>query len=42
VLDERNASVGDGVQRALGRSPRDFAACARAAAAAGIWDPNRL
>ena len=41
VLDGRNASVADGVQRALGRPPRDFAAYARAAAAAGIWDPGR-
>ena len=38
VLDGRNASLGDGVQRALGRAPRDFADFCRAAAAAGAWD----
>ncbi len=37
VLDGRNASTADGVQRALGRPPRDFAEFARAAAAAGVW-----
>jgi uncharacterized protein YbjT (DUF2867 family) len=39
VLDGRNAHVTDGVQRALGRPPRDFADYARDAAASGIWDP---
>jgi uncharacterized protein YbjT (DUF2867 family) len=38
VLDGRNAHVADGVQRALGREPRDFAEYARAAAATGVWD----
>ncbi|MBB2921402.1 NmrA family transcriptional regulator [Cellulomonas cellasea] len=38
VLDGRNARLADGVRRALGREPRDFAAVARAAAAAGAWD----
>lgn len=37
VLDGRNASLADGVQRALGRPPRDFAEYARDAAAAGAW-----
>jgi len=37
VLDGRNASLGNGVQRALGREPRDFAEFCRAAAAAGAW-----
>jgi uncharacterized protein YbjT (DUF2867 family) len=37
VLDGRNAHLTDGVQRALGREPRDFADYARAAAAAGTW-----
>jgi len=37
TLDGRNAHLCDGVQRALGRSPRDFAAFARAAARAGAW-----
>jgi uncharacterized protein YbjT (DUF2867 family) len=35
VLDGRNAGTTDGVERALGRPPRDFAAYARAAA--GAW-----
>jgi uncharacterized protein YbjT (DUF2867 family) len=39
VLDGRNAHVSDGVQRALGREPRDFAEFAREAAASGIWTP---
>lgn len=38
VLDGRNASVTDGVQRALGRPARDFRDYARAAAAAGAWN----
>ena len=37
VLDGRNAHLTDGVQRALGRAPRDFADYARDAAAAGAW-----
>ncbi|HMJ34065.1 MAG TPA: hypothetical protein VK501_09105 [Baekduia sp.] len=37
VLDGRNASLADGVQRALGRPPRDFGEYARAAAATGVW-----
>ncbi len=37
VLDGRNARVADGVQRALGRPPRDFREYARSAAATGIW-----
>ena len=39
VLDGRNAHLADGVQRALGREPRDFRAYARDAAASGIWNP---
>ncbi len=39
VLDGRNASLGDGVRRALGREPRDFADWAREAAATGVWNP---
>ena len=38
VLDGRNAHLGDGVRRALGRKPGDFAAYARRTAAAGVWD----
>jgi uncharacterized protein YbjT (DUF2867 family) len=37
VLDGRNASLADGVERALGRPPRDFRDYATAAAAAGAW-----
>jgi uncharacterized protein YbjT (DUF2867 family) len=39
VLDGRNAHLADGVQRALGREPRDFAEFVRDVAASGIWDP---
>lgn len=38
VLDGRNAHLTDGVQRALGRSPRDFADYARDTAATGVWN----
>lgn len=37
TLDGRNAHTTDGVQRALGRPPRDFTDYARGTAAAGIW-----
>jgi uncharacterized protein YbjT (DUF2867 family) len=37
VLDGRNASLTDGVWRAVGREPKDFADYARDAAATGIW-----
>jgi uncharacterized protein YbjT (DUF2867 family) len=37
VFDGRNESLGDGVQRALGRPPRDFADFVRSAAATGVW-----
>ena len=37
TLDGRNAWVGDGVQRALGRQPRNFAHFCATVAAAGIW-----
>jgi hypothetical protein len=40
VLDGRNAHLSDGVQRALGREPRDFADYARDAAATGVWTPQ--
>jgi uncharacterized protein YbjT (DUF2867 family) len=39
VLDGRNAHLADGVQRALGREPKDFADYARDAAATGVWTP---
>ncbi|MFF5205189.1 NmrA family transcriptional regulator [Streptosporangium sp. NPDC000396] len=38
VLDGRNAHLEDGIQRALGRQPRDFADYARDAAATGVWN----
>ncbi|MEM6514234.1 MAG: NAD(P)H-binding protein [Pseudomonadota bacterium] len=38
VLDGRNATLTDGVQRALGREPRDFKDYARDAAARGAWN----
>ena len=37
TLDGRNACVCDGVERAIGRAPRDFEDFARKAAAAGAW-----
>lgn len=37
VLDGRNAYLSNGIQRALGRPPKDFADYAREAAATGIW-----
>ena len=37
VLDGRNAYLCDGVQRALGRPPKDFAEYARGVAATGVW-----
>ncbi|CAN7688219.1 NAD(P)H-binding protein [Caballeronia sp. LjRoot34] len=37
VLDGRNASVTDGIIRALGRAPRDFSDYVRETAATGIW-----
>lgn len=41
VLDGRNARVADGVQRALGREPRDFGDFARRTAATGVWGSGR-
>ena len=38
VLDGRNAYLCDGVQRALGREPTDFAEYARRIAASGVWN----
>jgi uncharacterized protein YbjT (DUF2867 family) len=37
VLDGRNAHLTDGIERALGRPPKDFSDYAREAAATGIW-----
>ncbi|MGE3172500.1 MAG: ester cyclase [Planctomycetota bacterium] len=41
VLDGRNEHVADGVQRALGRPPRDFRDYAQDVAATGVWDQPR-
>ena len=38
VLDGRNAYLTDGVQRALGREPRDFAEFAKDIAVTGLWN----
>ncbi len=38
VLDGRNERLNDGVQRALGRAPRDFREYAREVAATGVWN----
>ena len=40
VLDGRNAHLGDGVRRALGREPRDFSDFARGVAATLRWEPS--
>ena len=37
VLDGRNSNLTDGIERALGRAPRDFADYARDAASTGVW-----
>ncbi|MEM9923355.1 MAG: NAD(P)H-binding protein [Cyanobacteria bacterium P01_D01_bin.50] len=42
VLDGRNARLTDGIQRALGRQPKDFADYAREVAATGIWKEATL
>ena len=39
VLDGRNVHPADGIQRALGRPPRDFSDYVRTTAATGIWQP---
>ena len=41
VLDGRNESLADGVERALGRPARDFREYAREAAARGAWAATR-
>jgi uncharacterized protein YbjT (DUF2867 family) len=38
VVDGRNADTTDGVQRALGREPKDFTDYARDAATSGVWN----
>jgi uncharacterized protein YbjT (DUF2867 family) len=40
VLDGRNTPLADGVQRALGRPPRDFSDYVRRTAATGVWGGN--
>lgn len=38
VLDGRNAHLSDGVERALGRPPKDFAEYTREVAKTGVWN----
>jgi len=38
VMDGRNAQTTNGVQRALGRQPKDFSVYAKETAATGIWN----
>lgn len=40
VLDGRNAHLTDGIQRALGREPRDFSDYARSTAATNVWSAS--
>jgi uncharacterized protein YbjT (DUF2867 family) len=42
VLDGRNASIKDGVNRALGRVPRDFSEYVRDTAASGVWNGSAI
>lgn len=42
VMDGRNSHLTDGVQRALGRAPRDFKEYVRDAAAAGFWQKQEV
>ena len=42
VLDGRNSHLTDGVQRALGRQPRDFSEYVRQAAASGAWQERSV
>jgi uncharacterized protein YbjT (DUF2867 family) len=40
VLDGRNACLGDGVQRALGREPSDFQTFVRRSVERGVWNDH--
>jgi uncharacterized protein YbjT (DUF2867 family) len=40
VFDGRNATLGDGVQQALGRAPRDFTRFCMESAARGVWSAS--
>jgi len=40
IFDGRNVYVADGVQRALGRPPRDFSDYVRRAASTGVWSAS--
>jgi uncharacterized protein YbjT (DUF2867 family) len=42
VVDGRNSDTTDGVRRALGREPRDFADYARQTAASGVWSASAV
>lgn len=37
IAEGRNAHLSDGVQRVLGREPRDFTTYAKTTAATGVW-----
>ncbi len=37
VFDGRNAQLADGVERALGKKPRDFVDYCRATVKSGVW-----
>lgn len=40
ILDGRNAALADGVERALGRPPKDFRDYAQKTAASGVWETS--
>ena len=42
VVDGRNADTTDGLRRALGRQPRDFADYARETAESGVWNASAV
>ncbi len=42
LLDGRNAHLADGLERALGRAPRDFRDYARETAATGVWNASAI
>jgi uncharacterized protein YbjT (DUF2867 family) len=42
VVDARNSDTTDGVRRAVGREPRDFADYARQTAASGVWNASAV
>jgi uncharacterized protein YbjT (DUF2867 family) len=40
VLDGRNSSTTNDLEKVLGRKPKDFSEYARETAATGVWNPN--